>query len=127
MLTHSINIYKPPTIISYQTPAQHTQTALPKLSKLDYNVLIGSLPYKKGDILISKAIMNPSCLTKYAVYKVVDIQEIHYMAEYDTQGRPKTLHLKDHDKFDFWSNHEMWVPCPQEVLERVGLVEWSKL
>ncbi len=128
MLTHSINIYKPPPIISQPvtTVYHHQAPVASKLSKFDYNVLISNLPFKKGDVVISKAIMNTNSLTKYAVYKVVDIQEIHYMAEYDAQGRPKVLHLKDHDRFDFWSNHELWVPCPPDVLERTGLVEWSK-
>ncbi len=128
MLTHSINIYKPPPIISQPvtTVYHHQAPVVSKLSKFDYNVLISNLPFKKGDVVISRAIQDTSKLTKFAVFKVIDIQEIHYLAEYDTQGHPKPLHLQDPERFHFWSSPNAWVPCPPDVLERIGLVEWSK-
>ncbi len=128
MLTHSINIYKPPPIISQPvtTVYHHQAPVISKLSKFDYNVLISNLPFKKGDVVISKAIINRDNITRHAFYKVVDIQEIHYMAEYTPQGKPKCIHLKDNHTFDFWSSPDMWELAPEELINRVGLSEWSK-
>ena len=131
MLTHAINIYKPPASISqvnttvYHQPQQHRNT-VPRLSKFDYNLLISKLPFKKGDTVISKSIMNHANITKYAVYKVKDIQEIHFMAEYNNNGEPKCLHLEDHAGFNFWTAPSFWVPAYAELIENLGLTEWAK-
>lgn len=130
MLTHSINIYKPPASISQaNTPVYHQQQrpqTVPRLSKFDYNLLISNLPFKRGDVLISKVLMNQENVTKFAIYKLVDIQEIHYMAEYTNSNLPRCLMLKDQNGFTFWSSPEYWNHCPQEVLEKLQLTEWAK-
>ena len=131
MLTHVINIYKPPASISqasttvYHQPQQHH--TVPKLSKFEYNLLISKLPFKKGDTVINKAIVNHDNITKYAIYKVRDIQEIHYMAEYNAvSGEPKCLHLEDSGGFNFWTSPSFWTTADPVLVERLGLTEWAK-
>lgn len=128
MLTHSINIYKPPQ----STYQQHSvvplnQNNIARMGKFEYNMYLNKQPFKRGDIVVGKSIPDLTGVTKYAIYKVIDIQEIHYSVEYDIHSqKPRCLHLKNVDKWDFWTVPENWCICPPEVIERLGLVEWSK-
>ena len=92
------------------------------MGKFEYNKYLNELPFKREDFIIHTSIDQYDKLTHWAIYKVVDIQEIHYMAEYDTTGKPNCIHISNLvNTHKFWTSPERFKLCPQEVIERFGL------
>ncbi len=126
MLTHSINIYKSQPIIS--SPMQQ-QPRLPvsqvvKKSKFEYNVFLGTIPFKKGGYVLSQTIEHYDKLSFWAIYLVKDIQEIHYLCEYDQYNNPLCLHLENlQGTHNFWGAVPRWKFVPNEVLDRFGITD----
>ena len=115
MIVHSIAPYNPPVAIIGSS----------KIGKHEYNLLIKNLKYKKGDFLISTAINVFTNITSHAVFKVKDIQEVHFLCDWErnSQGNhcPKVYHLQNSAGHNFWTVEDRWCLCPDEVVNRLGL------
>ncbi len=118
MLTHKITKHAvaPPVVVQNTANQWHVKG---HLNKHEYAMMLSHLPFKKGDILISKHIVADETLRAPAFFLVQDVQEIHYMCEYERFGgelRPKCLHLINCNKAHFWTTHDNWKLATPEQL-----------
>jgi len=125
MLTHSINIYKPQPTTSTHSAVQHQNWPnVQKKGKFEYNTYLSTLPFKKGDYVISQAIDNFERVTIWGLHRVKDIQEIHYMCDYDNYNQPLCLHLESiNQQYNFWGAPARWKLAPKELLEKLGITD----
>lgn len=79
----------------YQSYHQDTPKPPVRLDKLEYAKHIEANGIQKGDVIVSKYFggQDTSNLYATAAYRVVDVQEIHYMAEYGDDG-PRYLSVE---------------------------------
>jgi hypothetical protein len=93
-----------------------------KLSKFEYNKYLNELPFKKGDYVVGASIDNYDRLTIWAIYKVKDIQEIHYLVEYDPYSNPLCIELESTNEASrFWATPSRWKLAPEELLFKLGV------
>lgn len=106
MITYSINKQKP----------------FKGMSKLEFAKYVSSLPFKKGDFVVSQYAHDD--VSEYGVYRVVDIQEIHSLADYEVVDgsvipRPLTLQvIAKCGGVKFSCRADTWKLAPKFVLER---------
>ena len=92
------------------------------MGKFEYNKYLNDLPFRREDFIIHASIDNYDKISHWAIYKVVDIQEIHYMVEYANDGKPNCIQVTNlAGTTKFWVNPDRFKLCPQEVIERFGL------
>ena len=122
MLVHAISPYKPQTSIVVVENR-------PLIGKHEYNSLISKLKYRKGDMLISTAINVANLTHSHAVFKVKDIQEVHFMCDWERgcQGdwQPKVYHLTNPAGHSFWTVESRWCMCPDDILNILDLFNES--
>jgi len=123
MLLHSIAPYKP------QLSAVVVETKPAAIGKHEYNALISKLKYRKGDMLISSAINADNITQSHAVFKVKDIQEVHFLCDwergYQGEWQPKVYHLTNPAGHSFWTVEQRWIMCPDNILNKLDLFNES--
>jgi hypothetical protein len=77
-------------------------------TKIGYAQYVGELPMKHGDWVIYREATWP--LQDYNFYKVVDVQEVYFMAKWGVgRKQPYCLHLQNHAGSKFWG-------CPEDYI-----------
>lgn len=101
MITHEIQVIIPTTTqhgnhSNWPYPPQGMRKVPDKMSKLEYTQYIESLPFKRGSIIFSSYgnQIPPNEVIPDRMYIVEDIQELHYVVDYSTDGIPRCLYLK---------------------------------
>jgi len=117
MILHSIAPYKSPVAVIGSS----------KIGKHEYNQLIKNLKYKKGDWLIYSVVIPENLTHSHAVFRVKDIQEVHFLCDWERNSHgvhcPKVYHLENSAGHNFWTVEERWRLCPDEVIKRLNLEE----
>ncbi len=116
MLTHSITPHteyrEPAKALEWlgapPKPTTGASTSYGVESKIGYAQYIGNLPMDRNDWVVEKKVCTYP-FTDAQMYRVVDIQEMFWMAEWDrVANRPKCLQLEDHYGVKFWANPELY-------------------
>jgi hypothetical protein len=64
-----------------------------KLNKLEYDQHLEKLGFKRGDHIVSNYIVDHK-FYETQMYVVDDIQEIHYLADYEADNKPKCILIR---------------------------------
>ena len=115
------------SIYRHRSTAQGTNIGqpTPRLNKMEYASFLLHMGIKKGDILLG-VYTDGEHLSKYGFFKVKDIQEIHYMCEYevvDGKPLPRCLQLCNCMGSEFWASPARWMVAPEELLQRKQIRE----
>ncbi len=115
MLTHAISPYKSGP--AYQ---QHGVVVFTRKNKHEYTEYIDKLPFKVGDLIVSKLLVINKDTSKNALFCVEMIQEIHFSAEYEN-AEPKCLFVKSvHGGHNFWTIPTRWRVATKEEVEQLN-------
>jgi hypothetical protein len=120
MITHSIVVNTEPIVV--QTPPF---TPVQKMGKMEYAHFLSRMDMKKGDVVYNKHIPVDK-LTKETLFKVEEIQEIHYMCDYEQEypaqvWNPKCILIKNVAGLSFWTIPSRWVLCSPDILDTFNL------
>ena len=113
MISHTIVIHTaPPPVAPFP---QYSNTAVVKKDKQEYAAFLAQLPFQKGSIIINRHLDITPDTRKGAFFQVKDIQEIHYIAEYEGD-EPKCLRVENCDGTAFWTIATRWRRATTEEL-----------
>jgi len=119
MITHEIQTVKPAVSLgrphsNWPYPPNGARRVPDKMSKLEYTQYIERLPFKRGSIIFSSYgnPTPPKDIIPDRMYIVEDVQELHYVVDYSTDGVPRCLYLrglKTPRVQGFYSSPTTWV------------------
>jgi ribosomal protein S17 len=94
MIKHEINRYSQPTKVwkNENYPVTH-YSRQKEMSKLEYALHIKNLDYQVGDLVAPITIQHRP-YSKWEVYKLISIDEVHRFVTFTEQGGPHCLTLQ---------------------------------